>query len=157
MKLHSSFGCSRNNHILKGVVFVKFLDIIAKRAFLTAFITVFMDFLFHYFFTSPMETMTYFVVKFLLAFFIASFMFSLPSLKKKYKISIISSLIFSALMSIYYRAWEIFEVEAPFGSRAPDIYGISREFLLEFSATWYFAHALFFVIGSLVSIRFIRK
>jgi len=132
-------------------------NVIAKRAFLTSFTTTFIDFLFHYFFTNPMETLTYFVIKFLLAFFIASFMFSLPSLKKKYKISIISSLIFSALMSIYYRLWEIFEVEAPLGSRAPDIYGISREFLLEFSAAWYFAHALFFVIGALISIRFIRK
>ena len=132
-------------------------NIIAKRALLTAFVTVFIDFLFHYFFTSPMETLTYFVVKFLLAFLIATFMFSLSSLKKKYKITIISSLIFSALMSIYYRTWELIEANAPLGSRAPDIYGISRGFLLEFAGVWYFAHALFFFIGALLALKFIKK
>ena len=66
-------------------------------------------------------------------------------------------MISSTLMSIYYRAWELGEAYVPFGARAPDIIGIHRENLLLFSGTWWLGHALFFVLGALISIKLIRK
>lgn len=130
------------------------------RALITALTTVFIDFLFHFFLTNPMETLTYFVIKFLLAFFIATGLFELNSfVNKKYKslgTAIIAALIFSTLMSTYYRAWELYEAYAPFGSRAPDIYGVERTNLLIFSGTWWIGHAAFFIIGILLARRFFK-
>ncbi|MBI4232638.1 hypothetical protein HY605_05375 [Candidatus Peregrinibacteria bacterium] len=98
-----------------------------------------------------METLTYFVIKFLLAFFVATGLFELNYFAKKnyksIKTVVIAALIFSTLMSTYYRAWELIEAYAPFGSRAPDIYGIDRTNLLLFSGSWWIGHASFFVIG----------
>lgn len=125
------------------------------RALMVALITDGVDFCFHYFFTNPMESLTYFVIKFLLAFFVAAGLFSLkiylnhPN-KRIYALPL-AGLIFSALMSIYYRAWELGEANVPFGSRAPDIIGIARDNLLAFSGAWWLGHAAFFVIGALAA------
>ncbi len=131
------------------------------RALIVGFTTVFIDFWFHFFLTKPMETFTYFVIKFLLAFFIATGLFDLNSfIKKHYKsigTIIIAALIFSTLMSTYYRAWELFEAYAPLGSRAPNIYGIDRTNLLLFSGAWWIGHASFFVIGAFLAKRLIKE
>ena len=104
-----------------------------------------------------MESITYFVIKFLLAFFVATGMFSLNIYTKKKNITIyISGLIFSTLMSIYYRAWELGEAHVPFGSRAPDILGIYRESIL-FPLIWWLGHALFFIIGVFIVNKFIKE
>jgi len=131
-----------------------------KKALIVALITDATDFTFHYFLTHPMESLTYFVIKFLLAFFVATFLFTFSSYikskgGKKFFISAIFGLIFSTLMSTYYRAWELGEAGVPFGSRAPNIYGIPRDNLLLFSGTWWFGHALFFVMGVLVASKII--
>lgn len=135
-------------------------DILFKRAFVVAVITDLTDFLFHFFLTNPMESLTYFVIKFLLAFFIAVALFTsqiyLKKINYRKHIIPITGLIFSALMSIYYRAWELGEAGVPFGTRAPDIIGISRVTLL-FPLIWGLGHALFFVIGVLISIRLINE
>lgn len=127
---------------------------IFKKSLIVGLVTVSVDFLFHYFFTNPMESFTYFVIKFLLAFFVATGMFNWVyyqlNLGKRKIIVLISALIFSTLMSIYYRAWELIEAQAPFGARAPDIVGILRSDLLAFSGTWWLAHALFFAVGVLL-------
>ena len=132
-----------------------------KKALVVAVITDLIDFLFHLFLTNPMESLTYFVIKFLLAFFVAAGMFSsvifVKKLKKRKLIVVITGLIFSTLMSIYYRAWELGEAHVPFGSRAPDILGISRESLILFSGTWWLGHALFFTIGVLVALKIIKN
>lgn len=132
-----------------------------KKALIVAVITNLIDFVFHFFLTHPMESLTYFVIKFLLAFFVAVGMFSsvifIKKLKQRKLIVIITGLIFSTLMSIYYRAWELGEAHVPFGSRAPDILGISRESLVLFSGIWWFGHALFFIIGVLVALKIIKK
>lgn len=129
------------------------------RALIVAVITVGIDFIFHYLFTNPMETMTYFVIKFLLAFLVASGLFNLnhylQNTKKRIYIVPLAGLIFSTMMSIYYRAWELAEVHVPIGTRAPDIIGIARENLLAFSGTWWIGHAVFFVIGVLIASRLI--
>jgi len=131
-----------------------------KKALVVAVIAVAIDFAFHYFLTHPMETLTYFVVKFLLAFFVATFLFGFSSyIKSKgwknFGIGFVFALIFSSLMSVYYRAWELGEAQVPFGSRAPEIYGIARDNLVLFSGTWWFGHATFFVIGVLVASKII--
>lgn len=131
-----------------------------KKALVVAVIATVIDFAFHYFLTHPMETLTYFVVKFLLAFFIATFLFgfSFYIKSKGWKnvgIACVFALIFSTLMSVYYRAWELGEAQVPFGSRAPEIYGIARDNLVLFSGTWWFGHATFFVIGVFVANKII--
>ena len=131
-----------------------------KKSLIVALCTVVFDFIFHFILTNPMESLTYFVIKFLLSFFIATAMFSFGYYIKrkdmrKYILPI-TGLIFSTLMSTYYRAWELGEAYVPFGSRAPDIIGISRASLL-FPATWWLGHALFFVIGVLIANKVIRK
>ncbi|HLC46166.1 MAG TPA: hypothetical protein VJI75_00330 [Candidatus Nanoarchaeia archaeon] len=132
-----------------------------RKALLTAVITVLMDFLFHYFLTDPMESLTYFVIKFLLAFFIATALFSsawaVRSAVLRWHHLAIASLIFSTLMSVYYRAWELLEAYAPFGSRAPDIIGISHDNLLLFSGVWWLGHAAFFAIGAIASTEILKK
>ena len=132
---------------------------IFKKSLIVALITDFIDFLFHFFLTNPMESMTYFIIKFLLAFFVSSFMFSwnFYSIKKYEKVTIIiTSLVFSTLMSTYYRAWELFEEYAPFGSRAPDILGVQRESLL-FPVLWWLGHASFFFIGTIIAEKLVKK
>ena len=135
------------------------IDSIFKKSLIVAITTDFIDFIFHFFLTNPMESMTYFVVKFLLAFFIASGIFSLGSYAKrkdkKMLMITITGLIFSTLMSIYYRAWELFEEYSPLGSRAPDILGIERESLL-FPALWLLGHASFFIIGVIIADKLIK-
>ena len=137
----------------------KMIDSIFKKSLIVAITTDSIDFLFHFFLTNPMESLTYFVVKFLLAFFIASGMFSLETYSKRKNkgvlIVIITGFIFSTLMSTYYRAWELFEEYAPFGSRAPDILGVQRESLL-FPALWWIGHASFFVVGVIISEKLVK-
>lgn len=136
------------------------MENIFKRAFLVALITFLLDFTFHWLFTNPMESLTYFVIKFLLAFFVAVGLFSLKKLRstaqKRIGLSAAAALIFSTLMSVYYRAWELFEAGVPFGSRAPDIIGITSYSFL-FAAAWWLAHASFFVIGALVAVKMIKE
>lgn len=126
------------------------------KSLIVAAVTFILDFLFHFFLTRPMETLTYFVIKFLLAFFAASAMFSLnifyKNLRTRKWIIPAAGLIFSALMSVYYRAWELGEAYVPFGSRAPDIFGINRGTIF-FSLVWWLGHALFFAVGAIISIK----
>jgi len=130
---------------------------IFKKSLIISIITILLDFLFHLFLTNPMESITYFVIKFLLAFFVATGMFSLNIYTKKKNITIyISGLIFSTLMGAYYRAWELGEAHVPFGSRAPDILGIYRESIL-FPLIWWLGHALFFIIGVFIVNKFIKE
>ena len=131
-----------------------------KKSLIVAVITILLDFLFHFFFTHPMESLTYFVIKFLLAFFVATGMFCLhlyinKKEKRKFIIAVLG-LVFSTLMSIYYRAWELGEAHVPFGSRAPDIIGIYRESLL-FPSVWWLGHALFFVLGVIVTNKLVKE
>lgn len=131
-----------------------------KKSFIVAAVTVALDFTFHYFLTNPLETLTYFIIKFLLSFFIASAMFAsaayIAQPEKRYITIPAFALLFSVLMSTYYRSWELFEALAPWGSRAPDIVGLLRGSVL-FIAAWGLAHASFFVIGVLVANRFVRN
>ncbi|MBI4993105.1 MAG: hypothetical protein HZC26_03145 [Candidatus Magasanikbacteria bacterium] len=137
------------------------MDKIFKQALTVAIVTDAVDFLFHFFLTRPMESLTYFVIKFLLSFFVAAALFSLKSWQaqssKKLSIVVLFGLIFSTLMSTYYRAWELGEARVPFGSRAPDIIGIARDNLFLFSGAWWLGHAMFFIIGVLVARRFVKS
>lgn len=125
-----------------------------------AVVTDGIDFIFHYFLTKPMESLTYFVIKFLLAFFVATALFGLKSWliqgNKKWFMTVLFGLIFSTLMSVYYRAWELGEARVPFGSRAPDIIGIARDNIFLFSGAWWLGHASFFIVGVIVSVFIFR-
>jgi len=122
------------------------MERIYQKSLIVAIITLMLDFTFHLLFTRPMETLTYFVIKFLLAFFVAAGLFSLKrfidSPKRQMTITFVAGLIFSTLMSTYYRAWELGEANVPFGSRAPDIIGITRytPFCLASSGGWLTPH-----------------
>ena len=132
--------------------------IIFKKSLIVSAITVFLDFLFHLIFTNPMESVTYFVIKFLLAFFVATGMYSLKHYKNSKNILVpTAGIVFSLLMSIYYRAWELGEAHVPFGSRAPDILLVSRGNMALFSGIWLAGHAAFFVIGAIIAGKIIRK
>jgi len=135
--------------------------IIPKKSLIVAFVTIILDFLFHLFLTHPMESLTYFVIKFLLAYFVASLMYNLNfyiknKKKRGYTISV-TGLVFSTLMSIYYRSWELGEAHVPFGSRAPDIIGVARDNIILFSGIWWLGHALFFAVGVLIANKLIKK
>ena len=130
------------------------------KALIVAIVTIGIDFTFHLLLTHPMETVTYFTVKFLLAFLIATGLFSWKNFQikksnRKYYIPA-AALIFSTLMATYYRAYELFQAYIPLGSEAPNIYGIDRSNLLLFSGTWWLGHALFFVIGTIIAIKIIK-
>ena len=133
---------------------------IFPKSFIVATVTFILDFIFHYFLTNPMETMTYFVVKFFLSFFVAAGLFSLVKFDKypakQISLSVVAGLIFSTLMSAYYRAWELGEAGVPFGSRAPDIFSIVRSSFL-FPAVWWIGHASFFFIGVMVAVKLFKK
>lgn len=135
------------------------MSLLFQKAFFVASVTVAVDFFFHYFLTHPMESLTYFVIKFLLAFFVAIALFESKiyrtNLSRKNVVVFVAGLVFSTLMSTYYRAWELGEAHVPFGARAPDIIGITRTNLLLFSGTWWLGHALFFAIGVWVANRLI--
>lgn len=131
------------------------MGLIFKKSFVVACVTVFLDFLFHYFLTHPMEVFSYFVIKFFLAFFVANWLFSSKFYKekvskRKFTIPFVG-LLFSLLMSIYYRFWELGEAHVPFGARAEDILGIDRYNLILFSGAWWLGHSLFFVAGVLIA------
>mgnify|MGYP001594303663 CR=1 FL=1 len=136
------------------------MESVFRKSLVTAVITVSLDFLFHVFLTHPMETLTYFVIKFLLAFFVATGLFSwhlYTQKKEKRRVIVpVTGLIFSTLMSAYYRAWEWGEAHVPFSSRAPDILGIPRESLL-FAAAWWLGHALFFAAGAMAAEKLVKK
>lgn len=106
-----------------------------------------------------METMTYFVLKFLFSFLVATYIFDSNAFnnhpEKRKLIIPAGGLVFSALASIYYRAWELGEAGVPFGSRAPDIVGLSRHSYL-FPVVWGLGHALFFIIGAVIAVKLIR-
>lgn len=134
---------------------------IFKKALIVAIITVAIDFTFHLLLTHPMETVTYFVVKFLLAFLVATGLFSwkkfnLHKAKKKFYIPI-TALIFSTIMATYYRIYELGQAFIPLGSEAPDIYGINRANLILFSGTWWLGHALFFAIATIIAIKIVKE
>lgn len=129
-----------------------------KKPLITAVITLVLDFLFHFFFTHPMETITYFFIKFLLAFFASSALFYLFRTRKiKITTAFVAGLIFSTLMSTYYRVWELGEAYVSWGSRAPDILGIDRTNVILFGGTWWIGHALFFLIGVLIANKFVKE
>ncbi|MEK9170148.1 MAG: hypothetical protein AAB674_00695 [Patescibacteria group bacterium] len=133
---------------------------IFQKSVVVAIVTFILDFTFHYFMTNPMETMTYFVLKFFLSFFVAAGFFSLNKFnmypEKRIFFAAIAGLIFSTLMSVYYRAWELGEAGVPFGSRAPDIFGIVRSSIM-FPAVWWLGHASFFFVGVIVAMKLSKK
>jgi hypothetical protein len=136
------------------------MDKIFTRALIVAFITVAIDFIFHLLLTHPMETVTYFVIKFLLAFLIATALFSWKKFNqnKDHRLYYlpITALIFSTLMASYYRLFELGQAFIPLGSEAPNIYGIDRSNQILFSGTWWLSHALFFLIGAIIAIKLIK-
>lgn len=133
---------------------------IFKKSFITAAVTVALDFTFHYFLTNPLETLTYFIIKFLLSFFVATALFSSYAYlarPERRKITIpAAGIIFSVLMSTYYRSWEIFEALVPWGSRAPDIIGLVRGSVF-FILAWGAGHTMFFIVGVLVANRWVKE
>lgn len=125
-----------------------------KAALIIAIVTIVLDFAFHKTLTEPMESFDYFTVKFLLAFFVATFFINWP--KQNWKSMIVFASTTAFLMSLYYRWWEFF-VGVSYGERAPDIIFLDRTNLILFSGTWFLSHALFFVIGIIISKKIIRN
>lgn len=89
---------------------------IVKNSLILASVALAIDFIFHYFYSAPMETFTYFLVKFVLVFLIGLWVF-----KKDTTTSlVIGTVVFVSIFAGYYRAWE-FLYGYSFGYRVPDI------------------------------------
>lgn len=132
-----------------------------KMAMIAGVVAVTLDLLWHIYFTEPMETFDYFVVKVLLGFLVATLFLnwrvSADDVSNTYnKTRIVwASAGFSFLMSLYYRWWEYFS-NVPFSVRAPDILFIDRNNVILFGGSWFIAHGLFFLVGILAARLLVR-
>ncbi len=133
-------------------------------AFVTALIAVGLDVLFHATLTYPMESFDYFAVKFLIGFFVTTVFLNWPPVHGGRKIDFFSNIslnlipaaLFTFLMSLYYRWWEYLS-GVPYGVRPPDIIFIDRNNTFLFAASWFIGHSLFYLIGSYVARKGIKK
>ena len=92
------------------------MDKIVQKSLILASVALAIDFIFHYFYSSPMETLTYFLVKFVLVFLIGLWVFK----KNTVTSLVIGTVVFVAIFAGYYRVWE-FLYGYSFGYRVPDI------------------------------------
>lgn len=127
-------------------------------AFVTAFVAVGLDVLFHATLTTPMESFDYFAVKFLIGFSVTTVFLNWPSMENgkkldfynNFKLNLIPAAIFTFLMSLYYRWWEYLS-GVPYGIRPPDIIFIDRHNTFLFASAWFIVHTIFYLIGSYVA------
>jgi len=134
-----------------------FSDVAAKMSYVVAAAAITLDFLFHRFYTTPMETTFYFAFKFLLAFYVAKFLFRRIGTLKRY---FWFSVLFAALFSVYYRVVEVVTSKA-YLSRVPDIHidgldVIASNDLLLAGAVWGVIHGGVFFAGIFVA-KYLRK
>lgn len=106
------------------------------------------DWSFHYFFTSPMETIEYFTVKTLFLFVFAIIFFIFIKEKTYFKLSVFG-IIFAFVFFLYYRGYELL-YSASWYSRTPDItFIISNNTFFE-GSTWFFVHFLTFMVPVII-------
>ena len=131
-------------------------------ASIAGFVAVTLDYTWHIFATTPMETFDYFVVKVFLGFIVATLFLNwrvaAEDVSNIYNnIGVLwASAGFSFLMSLYYRWWEFFS-NVPFSIRAPDILFLSRENVVLFAGVWFAAHGSFFLVGLLLARTLVKK
>jgi len=118
-----------------------------KRSLIVVVITLFLDFLFHFYFTSPMESFTYFAAKALVVFVVAQLMFSKPLTFfniLKY------DLIFVLMFGVYYRLTEVFS-GLYLLAVVPDIsigsFIVTSQTPLFSGLVWGLAHGGFYFVG----------
>ena len=130
------------------------LGINTKKAGIVALIAVGIDFIFHFFFTSPMESFQYFVVKALVVFVVAFFMFKKSVDLKR---ALTFSTIFVIIFGVYYRLTEVVEGNG-WLSRVPDIhlgtFSVTSADPLMAGLVWGLFHGSFFLIGWYISQRY---
>ena len=127
-------------------------------AFVTAFVAVGLDVLFHITLTTPMESFDYFAVKFLIGFSVTTVFLNWPPMDNSKKIdfynnfglNLIPAALFTFFMSLYYRWWEYLS-GVSYGVRPPDILFIDRNNTFLFASSWFIAHTIFYLIGSFVA------
>lgn len=132
-------------------------------AFLVGFIAVGLDVIFHITLTEPMESFDYFAVKFLIGFSVTTIFLNWPSINGKkpdfynnFLLNLIPAALFTFFMSLYYRWWEYLS-GVPYGVRPPDIIFIDRSNTFLFALSWFIAHTIFYLIGSYVSKKLVKK
>ena len=106
------------------------------------------DYQFHQFFTSPQETIGYYIFK---TFVLVTMLLLIK--KKTLQKSISYSLLFSGIISLYYRSYEI-SYGKMFLSRTPAIMGIENLFIT--IAIWTIVHSLTFLVPYLVAKKWAR-
>ena len=116
-----------------------------------ALVSIGLDFLLHYFFTSPMESFEYFMVKLILVLVVAFFMFKKNVDVKR---ALWFAAIFVVLFGIYYRLTEVLEGNG-WLSRVPDIHlgalNITSTNPFMSALVWGLFHGSFFMIGYFIS------
>ena len=131
-----------------------------------ALIAVGLDVLFHATLTTPMESFDYFAVKVLIGFFVATIFLNWPTSRttgkeinffgKNLWWTLIPAILFTFLMSLYYRWWEYLS-GVPYGIRPPDIVFIDRNNTFLFALSWFIAHSVFFLMGAVTARLFLKE
>lgn len=134
-------------------------------AFVVAAIAVGLDVLFHITLTKPMESFDYFAVKALIGFFVTTIFLNWPALSngrmidfygKNMAWTLIPAIVFTFLMSLYYRWWEYLS-GVPYGVRPPDIVFVDRNNTFLFALSWFIAHSIFYLVGSFVAKKTLKR
>ncbi|MEK7567410.1 MAG: hypothetical protein AAB513_00630 [Patescibacteria group bacterium] len=131
-------------------------------ALVVSLVAVGLDILFHITLTNPMESFDYFAVKCLIAFFVTTIFMNWPVLESGKIINFFSGFwvlipasIFTFLMSLYYRWWELLS-GVPYGVRPPDITFIDRDNTFLFALSWFIGHSIFYLVGVWIAKRTAR-
>lgn len=129
---------------------------ILKKSAITGIVAITFDYIIHYSFTSPQETLTYYFIKFILVALIAYVLFkkfSPVTLKRAF----IAGTAFTIIFGFYYRLNEVL-YKTGYLSRVPDIFGFSiNENFYIVVIFWYIAHYLAFISGLIVADKNYRQ
>jgi len=125
------------------------------KALFTGFVAVGLDLLFHIFYSSPMETVTYFGIKFLVVSVLAWWLFGQKATLLR---TLMFGVLFAGVFGLYYRFVELAQ-KSGFLGRVPDvhIFGITATMNTPITSAilWLGVHGGSFIIGSLLSKKII--
>lgn len=133
-----------------------------KQSILIASMAILLDYLFHRYYSMPMETVYYFFIKFFVIYYVSYYLLEKFENKKYFgiKSEYLASIIFALIFSIYYRFIEYIQGNY-FGSRVPDVLLFGQIFTFEqnyllLTLIWGIVHAGAFFISYKISKEVMR-